>query len=143
MADNINFNLNNSFDRFSNGFSLPSAVVMPQNISKPEEKGKDVYIPVKEPEKKDQKPDVKQTDNNATNPIVTEEPRHKKPLGKIVFYSMLVAAGFVLLLTKGLSGSTAGKVRALVDKWENQFIRKASGNKVAGAVDKTMVSSES
>ena len=140
MADNINFNLNNnSLDRFSNGFSLPSVVVMPQIKNKPEKKEEDKYTPVTKPEQNTIKPEVTKPENNNPTQTTTENPEQKKPLGKIVFYSMLVTAGFVLLLTKGLSGSTAGKVRAMVDKWENKLIQKASGNKVAGAIDKTMV----
>ena len=146
MADNINFNLNNSLDRLSNGFSLPSVVVMPQIKTKSGEKKNDVFVPTKEPEPTTKKPEVNKPE--ITKPDITKpennniptgaDPKQKKPLGKIVFYSMLVVAGFVLLLTKGMSGATAGKVKAMVDKWENKLLRNASKNRVVGAIDTTI-----
>ena len=143
MADNINLNLNNnSLDRFSNGFSLPSVVVMPQIKNNK----RDNYVPATKPEQNNVKPEQNTTKPEVTKPennnnpthTTKESPEQKKPLGKIVFYSMLVAAGFVLLLTKGLSGSTAGKIRRFADKWENKLLQNASKNKVAGAIDTTI-----
>lgn len=166
MADKFQIK-NNIFDEMNKGFSLPKPVTLNIPVIKPDDKTstleeKNMTIALRPanstspleripsidtvtPQQNNTKPSIQphvnlnneiQKTSNTTN---QSDSTGKKKLGKIVLISMGIAGAAVLLLTKGLSGSTAGKIRRMADKWEDNFLRYACKNKAVGMVDEQIV----
>ena len=147
-----------SFDRFSAGFTIPNNTFTLRNINTTpaqNNQNESTSIP------KNAEPSANQTvmtvpsstvekPPSLSGPLTQDtvvfentqnaKPQESKPLGKKVLYSMLAVAAAALLLTKGISGNTANKLKSLADKMENYFLKKASKNNVvANVVDSGIV----
>lgn len=147
MTKNLNFKQNNMFNTMSNGFTIPSFTLPElktpnintnntQNNSTPTNNTTPPITPpaqetINPPPSSTQEKDTF-TKDGTTN---SQDEKGKKPLGKVVLISMLSVGAVALLLTKGISGTTANKIRRWVDKKENELLRYASKNRTANFID--------
>lgn len=118
MTNSINSNSNNCFDEFYKNFSIPPVIYY--NIKSAQN--------IAASTGKEQKDIV---DLSATD-------KPKKPLGKIVAYSMVTIGAVVLLFTKGISSSTANKLKKWFNKVEIKKLINLQNNKTVQAVNETI-----
>ncbi len=67
-----------------------------------------------------------------------EDGKNKKSFGKKVAITIAVIGAAALLASKGISGSTAGKIKQWTIKKQNEFLRFAAKNKTAGGLEKNI-----
>ena len=79
-------------------------------------------------------PDIKPVEDD----IDIKGGKQKKSFGRTVAITIASIAAAVLLVTKGISGSTAERIRRYVIKAQNNFLRFAAKNKTADGIEKQM-----
>ncbi|MBQ7450752.1 hypothetical protein IJS77_04980 [bacterium] len=114
MASEIKYN---SFSTLTNGFSIPSLITVPSNTALINTNTSDTFSP---------------SERNSNN-------GHGKHLKRNVIYSIAALGAIALFFTKGLSGSTAKKIKSFFDTMENNLLKSSQKNGVARVVDRSIV----
>ena len=116
-----NYSINkNSFDKISGGFSIPAYNVDLSNNT----------VVVSNPQV------IQESPKDTFSGSEPKENNSNMSLGKKVLYSMLGIGVAVIALTKGLSGSTAAKLKKLA---EDKYLNAVINNKTIGKADEIAV----